>query len=113
MPIFTVTRHCIVCGSEFKITPADLRRGRGSFCSHPCSANHRRRPLAERFWSRVDKSGDCWLWLGYRMPGGYGQIRVSKPSQQMELTHRVAWEITYGTIPEGLEVHHVICDNPP
>src|SRR5690348_16395282 len=29
---------------------------------------------AERFWAKVDKSGDCWIWTGavIRKRGGYG-----------------------------------------
>jgi hypothetical protein len=35
------------------------------------------RTLAERFWEKVDRSGDCWLWTGCRTPDGYGLIRIS------------------------------------
>ena len=28
----------------------------------------------EHFWRRVDRSGDCWQWLGQRQRQGYGQI---------------------------------------
>ena len=71
--------------------------------------------LAERFWSRVDKSPrpeGCWLWMGQRlgtMYDGYGFLVVKR---WRRIAHRVAWELTHGTIPEGLLVlHH--CDNPP
>lgn len=30
---------------------------------------------SERFWSKVDKSGDCWLWTGARDGRGYGHLR--------------------------------------
>lgn len=29
----------------------------------------------EEFWARVDKSGDCWEWLGYIDEFGYGRVR--------------------------------------
>lgn len=65
--------------------------------------------VQERFWARVDKSGDCWLWTGYRMPDGYG--RVSLEWGQMRLTHRLSYEWAFGEIPNGMYVcHH--CDNP-
>lgn len=76
-------------------------------------------PIEERFWSKVDQSGDCWLWAAYRNSRGYGMFMVSAgsplqntKSTRPHLAHRIAWQLTYGTIPNGLVVcHH--CDNPP
>ena len=66
------------------------------------------RRLVDRFWEKVEKGPDCWLWTAGRFSNGYGEFRVgstNKPAQ------RVAWELTYGIIPEGVFVcHH--CDNP-
>lgn len=62
-----------------------------------------------RFWSKVDRSaGDaaCWEWQGYRMPLGYGQMNVGGRKGGAHLAHRLAWEITHGAIPPGLEVCH-------
>lgn len=33
-----------------------------------------KRTLKERFWPKVDKSGECWLWTGAGDGHGYGQI---------------------------------------
>jgi len=64
--------------------------------------------LEERFWSKVDKSGGCWLWRASRfLSTGYGRIHVNGRSCG---AHRIAWELTFGTIPEGLFVCHR-CDN--
>lgn len=67
----------------------------------------------ERFWSLVDKAGDtdaCWLWKGtLNKPGGYG--RVSWHGKRAR-AHRVAYLLTYGELPDHLEVCHT-CDNPP
>ena len=62
-----------------------------------------------RFWSKVDKSGDCWLWIDkYRFRNGYGYFGVNHKGFR---SHRVAYMLTYGPIPEGLCVcHH--CDCP-
>ncbi|HXG36555.1 MAG TPA: HNH endonuclease [Dehalococcoidia bacterium] len=72
-------------------------------------------PIAERFWSKVDKSGDCWLWMAGQRRDGYGVFGVgsrSDGSKKQMRAHRMAWELTYGSIPDGLFVcHH--CDNPP
>lgn len=65
--------------------------------------------LRDRFWPRVDKSGDCWVWIGGRIPQGYGAVWVDGRNHP---AHRVAWELTIGPIPPGLFVlHH--CDNMP
>lgn len=73
-------------------------------------AHHKPGPIAPRFWAKVDKSGECWLWTGYRRWMNYGEFYV--PGQGPTKSHRVAWELSYGPIPDGLEVcHH--CDNPP
>lgn len=73
------------------------------------------RPLADRFWENVDKSaGDdgCWLWMGGRNAGGYGQM-TKQPGSIVAGAHRVSWELAHGReIPLGMEVCHA-CDNPP
>jgi hypothetical protein len=58
----------------------------------------------ENFWERVQKTPTCWLWTAGTDKDGYGKLRRTK-------AHRIAWEMQYGPIPEGLMVcHH--CDNP-
>lgn len=71
-----------------------------------------RKPLGDRFWLRVDKSGDCWLWLGARRASGHGVVARGGHQGGMLGAHRVAWELTNGTVPDGLQVCHR-CDNPP
>src|SRR5262245_21566157 len=65
-------------------------------------------PLLERrFWRRVDKSGDCWLWTGTKTINGYGSLRVG--ASRNTAAHRFAWELANGPIPEGMYIcHH--CD---
>jgi hypothetical protein len=67
--------------------------------------------LVERFWSKVKiQSGQkCWLWQGCTS-NGYGQIRPGG-YQPCQYAHRVAWELAYGPIPDGLDVLHK-CDTP-
>ena len=59
--------------------------------------------LEERFWSKVDKSGDCWIWTAYKRPDGYGQFGFEGTQHK---AHRVSWVLANGTIPEGLHVLH-------
>ena len=62
---------------------------------------------ADRFWSHVDKSGECWEWTACLTQGGYGWFLLSR---RPHAAHRIAWAITHGDIPSGLFVcHH--CDN--
>ena len=69
--------------------------------------------LAERLWSRISEMpSGCWEWQGYRRPEGYGQIGLGGRSAGITSTHRAAWLITHGGIPEGRVVRHR-CDNPP
>jgi hypothetical protein len=55
------------------------------------------------FWANVDKSGDCWLWTKGCYWSGYGSFAWKGRSRP---THRIAWEITHGPIPDGLHVLH-------
>lgn len=63
----------------------------------------------KRFWDRAIKEGDCFVWAGHRLKGGYGQASMSG---QAYMAHRLAYELTFGPIPAGLQVCHT-CDNPP
>lgn len=64
------------------------------------------KPVAERFWPKVQKSEGCWEWTG-ATTFGYGRVNVDRKSI---LAHRVSYEMHYGPVPDGLLVcHH--CDN--
>lgn len=73
---------------------------------------------AERFWAKVDKSTDCWLWRGARTKRaegmGYGQFRRQGGAQWT--AHRVAWDLVGREIPDGLVLDHLcrvrLCVNP-
>jgi HNH endonuclease len=66
-------------------------------------------PLAARFWSKVLRTDGCWPWIAHVHKWGYGQFTYTHG--RTRLAHRVAWELTYGPIPDGLFVCHR-CDNP-
>lgn len=63
-----------------------------------------------RFWSKVVRlSPDgCWEWRG-ATNRGYGQFHIGKSHSSVMLSHRVAYGLTYGTLPEAV-CHR--CDNP-
>jgi hypothetical protein len=61
----------------------------------------------ERFEDKIDKSGECWMWVGSKTKG-YGQIRVDGKTVR---AHRFAYEAYVGEIPNGFLVCHS-CDVP-
>lgn len=67
----------------------------------------------ERFWAKVDKSGDCWLWTGATTGGGYGIFRIRGRNS---VAHRVSYQWENGPIADGFEVDHMCfaraCVNP-
>lgn len=67
----------------------------------------------ERFWSHVDKSGECWTWTGGLATKGYAQFRMSGRAYA---AHRLAYEWSGGVIPEGYLLDHKChirhCVNP-
>lgn len=79
-------------------------------------------PVNERFWDKVNKTDSCWLWTSKLNGSGYGVIAVpddtrgnsscgTRVKRRYFLAHRMAWELTHGSIPEDkILCHH--CDNP-
>lgn len=71
-------------------------------------ARHSIPDIEERFWSYVEKTDNCWIWNGAKIPSGYGFFRAFG---QQQGAHRIAWQLVCGPIPKGLFVlHH--CDKP-
>ena len=69
-------------------------------------------PVA-RFWSCVEKTDQCWLWMGTILRNGYGQFTVRcRPFK----AHRYSYELLKGKIPPGLTLDHLCrnraCINP-
>lgn len=79
----------------------------------------RRKPTAQRFWSKVDRSSrpdECWLWTAYRDDDGYGRFWDgtfnARGHQVVVVASRWSYANNVGPIPESHDVlHH--CDNPP
>lgn len=71
----------------------------------------------ERFWSKVHKTDDCWLWTGPpNVQNGYGYFYVAR---HMHSAHRIAYCLAHGSIPDRLHVlhscprgHNRLCVNP-
>lgn len=100
------------CGAT-AVVSGDRMRGkiptRSCGCQLSISRGLQRVPDADRFWPKVDKSGDCWEWAAARDGCGYGLFRRS---DRVKRAHIVSWEMGNGPVPAGMEVCHG-CDNPP
>lgn len=67
------------------------------------------RDIAERLAARLRPTpGGCLEWTGHRDAKGYGRIAVAGGQRKV---HRLAYELAFGPIPDGLLVCHR-CDNP-
>lgn len=98
---------CPTCGQWFVAYKCHLNRGRGKYCSRRCS-----KLILDKesnFWSRVDKTGCCWRWLGGKDKDGYGMATGNDGLSRR--ANRLAWAFTHGPIPDGMLVCHT-CDNP-
>ncbi|WP_426940298.1 HNH endonuclease signature motif containing protein [Pseudarthrobacter sp. S6] len=68
---------------------------------------------AERFWAKVNKSGNCWEWTAAKNAKGYALLNVDGRSR---LAHRYSYTLHRGSIPAGLLIDHMChnraCVNP-
>jgi hypothetical protein len=53
----------------------------------------------DRFWSKVDKSGDCWLWTGVVHGDGHGKMHISRKPVNVK---RISWFVNNGPLQKGL-----------
>ena len=67
-------------------------------------------PAPERFWKHVQKTDECWVWIGGCHADGYGSFGASRGHAIR--AHQYSWQLHNGPVPDGLCVLH-ICDNPP
>ena len=105
-------RQCPQCGVPFSVEPSS----QAVCCSVPCRNARQQRPMAERFWEKVNKQGPtpeqapglgaCWVWRG-AIHGGYGNFSVGQG--RFQGAHRVAYELLVGPVPDTLD--H-LCRNP-
>jgi hypothetical protein len=72
-----------------------------------------RKEVEERFWRKVNKTGDCWLWQGWKNSDGYGDYRTAQKHGifDSKRAHRISYYFTYGDYDRKLDVCHK-CDTP-
>lgn len=68
---------------------------------------------SERFWSKVQPQGSCWVWTAGMYRSGYGAFW---DQNRMMLAHRWSYEAMVEQIPAGLQLDHLCrtraCVNP-
>ena len=110
--------HC-KWGHEF--TEANILAGSEERRCRTCLRDRKRRywdrkraerPL-RRFVSRINWTGECWLFRGSPIKGDYRMFTIAKKSYY---AHRWAYLYFVGEIPMGLEIDHLCrvhsCVNP-
>jgi hypothetical protein len=93
-------KTCERCGKK---RPSEAER----FCSRECHLADRRGDFAEKFWALVQRTDTCWTWKGQFRNTGYGNVNINGIHKS---AHRVAYQLSCGSITEGLFVLHR-CDN--
>lgn len=102
------------CGAVKTVTATALSLGKTKSCGCLVKLNgsYEHHPRSEAkarqvFWSKVDKSGDCWIWKTYRKLEHPKFVFQGKRWRASRLAY--FWE--HGEIPEHLDACHK-CDNP-
>lgn len=73
--------------------------------------------LRKRFEENVRTAGpdECWLWTQKPGAAGYGRLSMGRGNNPA-LVHRIAWELAFGPIPDGVRVRqrcgNRLCCNP-
>lgn len=65
----------------------------------------------DRFWERVAKSDECWIWSGGKRGVPPRQYGIAWDGTRDVSAHRRSYELMVGPIEEGQEVCHR-CDTP-
>lgn len=100
------------CGTIKSIRSGSLRNGRSKSCG--CLQKdllHKRMIGAqERFWKKVSKDSDCWLWTAGQDGHGYGVFFSGHDDDHNIKAYKFSYELENGKVPTGFELDH-ICHN--
>ena len=103
------------CQRPVKVTIKSGKTYYGKWCNtHYGVFRQTRKPLVERFWSKVQKGepDECWPWqAAIASTTGYGKFTLQ--TGQTVDAHRLAYRFTHGEeIADGILIMHT-CDNKP
>jgi HNH endonuclease len=97
------------CGNRTPIAKRnEYRRGHVRGEPIPVLHGHNRRARPPHF--RVVRAGHdspCYLWIHGKTGAGYAQTSFGRSTR---LVHRLTYEAANGTVPKGLELHH-LCEH--
>jgi hypothetical protein len=101
-----------LAGSPFKEAHDLLITGNHAYMKevmshHPTPRTEPANSDATRLFSKISVHEDCWEYTGYLDPDGYGRFYFQGKSCG---AHRVAYQLAYGDIPQGMAVDHT-CNN--
>ena len=102
--------ECEMCKKIISKFLCEYRLYKHHFCSLRCAGAFKRSSQETRFWKRVKKTKNCWLWTGCLTVGGYGNLPFHRTLQSGNVAHRFSYELRHGKIPNGKWVLHT-CDN--
>lgn len=54
---------------------------------------------------KVDSTGECWEWLGYVNPAGYGILRLNVSDENV-LVYRYLYQALVGSVADGMVLDH-------
>lgn len=74
---------------------------------HPALVGPSTLSASGRFWSKVNRNGECWEWTGALDKYGYGVLGFDRRTQ---FAHRVSYQLSRGPIGIGLTIDH-LCRN--
>ena len=102
------------CGTEKSVRGASLLSGKSKSCGCLQKELRENHDIEESFWDRVEKTDNCWIWLGAKNPSGYGIITIKRKNVY---AHRYSYELYSGKkISKGLVIDHLCrhhsCVNP-
>lgn len=108
-------RVCLYCKTIFR-----PRRSTMQYCGRACAKvagamggwnRGKHVPAIERFWKHIRFTPYCWIWEGARAKG-YGHFICSQEPRRWVSSHRYAYLVLRGEIPENMVLDHAVCKNP-
>lgn len=113
----TAMKNCNCCGATKPETDfhraGQGRRAACIACRNQVLRAQRRLKVSQqpsdesiaRFWAKVDKTGDCWVWTG---PIGKADLYGRFYAEGRHWTaHRFSYFLAHGEVPAGLQVDHL------
>jgi hypothetical protein len=99
----------------------NIRRPNSRLCGTHKSQRERGKELtavppkmtdAERFWSKVDKTGECWTWTDPLSPSGYGRINIGGRKGRYWQAHRLSYVMAFGAVADDMDIDHQCLNRP-